>query len=76
MEFTLIFTILPITVFISSILGYLWTKRWFIMPFITLVVFVVLTYSVFNSSFLVWAGIYTLLSIIVSLLMRIFKKKA
>lgn len=70
MEFILVLFICPIAVLIASIIGYPLIKKWFVMPIVTLIVFTILTFTVFNESFFFWVIIYTILSIIVSLIMK------
>lgn len=60
--------ILPLLIIIASILGYVWFKQWAIVPLLTFIVFTILTFSLFNDSFFVWAIIYTALSLIISLI--------
>ncbi|MEH7108846.1 DUF2651 family protein, partial [Bacillus sp. JJ1764] len=66
MEFSLILLIFPIVVVVSSIIGFLFFRKWFVMPLLTFVVFALLMMSIFNESFLIWLILYTILSIIVS----------
>ncbi|MFE8696118.1 DUF2651 family protein [Cytobacillus sp. FJAT-53684] len=75
MEFLLVLFICPIIVLVASIIGfYLVGRRWFVMPLLTFVVFTILTFTVFNESFFIWVVVYTILSVIVSLLMKFIKK--
>ena len=74
MEFILVLLICPIAVLIASIIGYSLVKKWFVMPIVTFVVFTILTFTLFNETFFFWVIIYTILSIIVSLIMKFTKK--
>lgn len=74
MEFLLVLFICPIIVFTASIIGYLITKKWFVVPTITFILFNVLTFTVFNKTFFFWVLVYTILSFIVSLVMKFIKK--
>ena len=74
MEFLLVLFICPIIVLTASIKGYLITKKWFVVPAVTFIAFTILTFTIFNKTFFFLVIVYTLLSIIVSLIMK-FKKK-
>ncbi|MGA4515636.1 DUF2651 family protein [Solibacillus silvestris] len=74
MEFLLVLFICPIIVFTASIIGYLITKKWFVVPTIIFILFTVLTFTVFNKTFFFWVLVYTILSFIVSLVMKFIKK--
>ncbi len=73
MEFLFVLIICPLVVVLVSITGSFLFKQWFIVPILTFIVFTILTYTVFNETFFFWAVIFTILSIIVSLL--IYRKK-
>jgi hypothetical protein len=72
--FGLVLITLPAIVLIASIIGYFLVKKWFIMPLLTFAVFTILTFTVFNESFFIWVVVYTILSVIVSLIMKFIKK--
>ncbi|GLC88822.1 YbeF family protein [Lysinibacillus piscis] len=74
MEFVFAFLFWPIIVVIFSISSFFLVKKWFIAPIITCVIFVILTYTIFNPTFLFWTVIYTILSLLVSILL-FFKYK-
>jgi Na+/H+ antiporter NhaC len=74
MEFLLVLFICPIIVLVASIIGFFLVRRWFVVPLLTFVVFTILTFTVFNESFFIWVAIYTILSVIVSLIMKFIKK--
>ncbi|MEK5029180.1 DUF2651 family protein [Paenibacillus sp. FSL M7-1046] len=66
----LVFVICPIIVIVTSIVGFMLIRRWFVMPLLTFIVFTVLTFTVFNESFFIWAIVYAILSVIVGLMMK------
>lgn len=72
--FSLVLIILPTVVIITSIVGFLLVKRWYVLPLTSFVVFTILTFTVFNESFFIWVVVYTILSVIVSLIMKFIKK--
>lgn len=74
MEFLLVLFICPIIVLTASIIGYPITKKWFVVPTVTFILFTILTFTVFNKTFFFWVIVYTILSIIVSLIMKFIKK--
>lgn len=74
MEFTLVFVLCPIIVLVASIIGYLVVKKWFILPLLTFIVFTILTFTVFNESFFFWVVFYTILSLIISFIMKAITK--
>ena len=61
--------ILPLLIVIASIFGYVWFKQWTLVPLLTFIVFTILTFTVFNDNFFIWALLYTILSLITSLIM-------
>ncbi|MGG4534420.1 DUF2651 family protein [Aneurinibacillus migulanus] len=70
MEFLLVLFICPIIVIVASIIGIFLFKKWFVIPLLTFIVFTILTFTIFNESFFIWVVVYTILSIIVSLMMK------
>ena len=74
MEFILVFFICPITVLTVSMIGYQIIKKWFVIPIVTFIVFTILTFAVFNETFFFWVVVYTILSIVISLIMKYIKK--
>lgn len=70
MEFLLVLLVCPIAVLTASMIGYVIFKKWFVIPIITFILFTTLTYTVFNESFYFWVIVYTILSIVVSLIMK------
>ncbi|ELK44349.1 UNVERIFIED_CONTAM: DUF2651 family protein [Halobacillus marinus] len=69
-EFTIVFLLCPLMVLAASVIGHAVFHKWAVMPTAVFVVFTILTFTVFNSSFFIWVMVYTVLSIIVSLLMN------
>lgn len=73
MEYSLILFIFPIVVVVASIIGFLLVRKWVVMPLLTFMVFTALMLTVFNESFLIWLILYTILSTIVSYLMKFIR---
>lgn len=71
-EFVLVLFFCPLLVLIASVIGYFILKKWYITPLVTLVIFTILMFTVFNESFFIWVIIYTVISFIVSLFMKKF----
>ena len=61
--------ILPLLIVIASIFGYVWFKQWTLVPLLTFILFTILTFTLFNDDFFVWAMLYTILSLITSLIL-------
>ena len=74
MEFILILFLCPLAVVIASIFGFLLIKKWYVMPTVTLILFTILTFTVFNETFFFWVIVYTIISIIVSVFIKVIKK--
>lgn len=74
MEFLFVLFICPILVSVATIIGFSLVRRWFVMPLLTFGVFVILTFTVFNETFFFWVVVYTLLSVIVSLITKFTRK--
>ncbi|AGK55260.1 DUF2651 family protein [Bacillus sp. 1NLA3E] len=72
--FSLVLFIFPIVVIVASIIGYLLVRKWYVMPLLTVIVFAILMFTVFNKSFFIWVVVYTLLSIAGSFLMKFIKE--
>ena len=68
MEFLLIFLILPILVYIVSSISYWLFKKWFIAPIIVFSVLTILTLTTFGETFFFWVFIFTVFSIITSIM--------
>lgn len=72
--FLLLIVIGPAIVLITSIIGYLLFEKWFVTPLITLGVFTILTFLLFNETFFIWVIIYSALSLVVNLILKILIK--
>lgn len=75
MEFILVLLICPIAVLTMSIIGYQMIKKWFVIPLLTFILFTILTFAVFNETFFFWVIVYTILSIVVSFILKFIKQK-
>lgn len=69
--YNLVFMIFPIGSAIIGVLGYLIFKKAYLAPLFILVVFLILTYTVYNGSFLIWAILYTMVALITTLFTRV-----
>ncbi|WP_054712048.1 DUF2651 family protein [Bacillus sp. JCM 19041] len=54
----------PILSIVLGIVGYLFFKNIYIVPAIVAAITVLLVFTIFNSSFLLWVVIYTLLTFV------------
>lgn len=63
-EFLILIIIYPIIVHISSIIGFLIIRKWFVMPVVTFIIFSIYTFTLFNEDFFFWVIIYTAISLI------------
>ncbi|WP_406589559.1 DUF2651 family protein [Bacillus atrophaeus] len=76
-ELDLAFVVLPLGIIVLSIVGTYLFKKKYIMPLFSLIISLVLTFTVFNASFLGWAVIYSLASLVVShLTMAVIQRKS
>ncbi|KAA6448877.1 DUF2651 family protein [Bacillus atrophaeus] len=76
-ELDLAFVVLPLGIIVLSIVGTYLFKKTYIMPLFSLIISLVLTFTVFNVSFLGWAVIYSLGSLVVSYItMAVIKRKS
>lgn len=71
----LVFFIFPIIVFVASILVYKLVMKWYVAPLLTFVLFAILTFTIFNETFFYWVVVYTILSAMISLVMKKFIRK-
>ncbi len=55
MNVLVVMFILPLLIVIASIFGYVWLKQWTIVPLLTFILFTILTFTLFNDNFFVWA---------------------
>ncbi|WNV80025.1 DUF2651 family protein [Bacillus atrophaeus] len=75
-ELDLAFVVLPLGIIVLSIVGTYLFKKKYIMPLFSLIISLVLTFTVFNASFLGWAVIYSLASLVVSYItMAVIQRK-
>ncbi|MDQ0926074.1 DUF2651 family protein [Bacillus atrophaeus] len=76
-ELDLAFVVLPLGIIVLSIVGTYLFKKKYIMPLFSLIISLVLTFTVFNVSFLGWAVIYSLASLVVSYItMAVIQRKS
>ncbi|WP_258728531.1 YbeF family protein [Bacillus atrophaeus] len=76
-ELDLAFVVLPLGIIVLSIVGSYLFKKKYIMPLFSLIISLVLTFTVFNASFLGWAVIYSLASLVVShITMAVIQRKS
>ncbi|MCY8960359.1 DUF2651 family protein [Bacillus atrophaeus] len=76
-ELDLAFVVLPLGIIVLSIVGTYLFKKAYIMPLFSLIISLVLTFTVFNASFLGWAVIYSLASLVVSYItMAVIQRKS
>ncbi|ATP40144.1 hypothetical protein CSE16_08830 [Solibacillus sp. R5-41] len=68
MEFLIVFLILPIIVHTVSSISYMFFKKWFIAPLIVFSVLTILTFTTFGETFFFWVIIFTIFSIITSIM--------
>ncbi|MCY9093125.1 YbeF family protein [Bacillus mojavensis] len=76
-ELDIAFGILPLAVIVLSVAGTYVCKNVYMMPLISLIISLVLTFTIFNQSFLGWVVVYSLFSLILSYitLMVVRKRK-
>ncbi|MGE0911764.1 DUF2651 family protein [Bacillus atrophaeus] len=76
-ELDLAFVVLPLGIIVLSIVGTYLFKKKYIIPLFSLIISLVLTFTVFNVSFLGWAVIYSLASLVVSYItMAVIQRKS
>ncbi|MGF7535851.1 YbeF family protein [Bacillus mexicanus] len=77
-ELDIAFVILPLGIMVLSITGTCICKNLYLMPMLSLIISLVLTFTIFNKSFLGWVAVYSLMSLALSCitLMVIRKRKA
>ncbi|PSA91404.1 hypothetical protein C6370_17840 [Bacillus atrophaeus] len=76
-ELDLAFVVLPLGIIVLSIVGTYLFKKKYIMPLFSLIISLVLTFTVFNASFLGWAVIYSLASLVISYItMAVIQRKS
>ncbi|WP_372998615.1 DUF2651 family protein [Lutispora sp.] len=74
MEFLMALLIFPVLSFIFGIIGQILIKRVYIVVGITLLCWLIATFTIFNDSFLIWVFIYSILSMIGALIVCYVKK--
>ncbi|ANE45876.1 hypothetical protein SY83_05655 [Paenibacillus swuensis] len=67
---TQILIIYPVIILLLSIVGYLLLKNAYIVPLLVFIFSVVIMYQFYNTTFLVWVFVYTLLSLIISVVSK------
>ncbi|MHA6487851.1 YbeF family protein [Bacillus cabrialesii] len=74
-ELDIAFGILPLGIVVLSFAGTSVCQNVYLMPMISLVISLVLTFTVFNPSFLGWVVVYTLVSLAISYITMIVIRK-
>jgi len=74
MEFLMALLIFPVLSFIFGIIVQILIKRVYIVVGITLLCWLIATFTIFNDSFLIWVFIYSILSMIGALIVCYVKK--
>ncbi|WP_439741102.1 YbeF family protein [Bacillus pseudomycoides] len=66
--------ICPLLIFIVSVLGTRRTRTYYVMPIVTLAIFLILGVILFPPSFFFWVGMYSIFLFIVSYITLLFVK--
>ena len=77
--FGMVLIILPLLTFIISLIAQLLIKKKIIVLSVVFVGYLIATFTIFNSSFLIWCFIYTFISLIATFLADLilkYKKKS
>ncbi|WP_416655685.1 DUF2651 family protein [Bacillus amyloliquefaciens] len=74
-ELDLAFGILPLSIIVLSIILTYIFKKVYIMPLVSIVVSVILMFTVFNLSFWGWVVVYVLVSLVLSSITNSIRKK-
>lgn len=74
-EIEYVIFVFPFISFIFGIIGQMIIKNLYIVNIITFLLWFILTYTVFNKSFLIWVFIYTGLSLLGSGIIYFYKEK-
>ncbi|MED3601144.1 YbeF family protein [Bacillus subtilis] len=74
-ELDIAFFILLLGIMLLSIVGTCICKKPYLMPMLSLVISLVLTFTIFNESFLGWAVVYSLVSLALSYITLIVVRK-
>lgn len=75
MEFIMVLFLFPFLSFVFGIIGQLLFKKTYIVVGITFIVWLIATFTIFNSSFLIWVFIYSALTLIGSVIVSVNKKQ-
>ncbi len=75
MEFIMVLFLFPFLSFVFGIIGQLLFKKTYIVVVITFIVWLIATFTIFNSSFLIWVFIYSALTLIGSVIVSVNKKQ-
>ncbi|MFD2614161.1 DUF2651 family protein [Paenibacillus gansuensis] len=63
---TQVLIIYPVIILLLSIVGYLLLKNAYIVPLLVFIFSVVLMFQAYNTTFLIWVFVYTVLSLVIS----------
>ncbi|NTU27648.1 YbeF family protein [Bacillus tequilensis] len=74
-ELDIAFGILPLGIMVLSIVGTCVCKNVYLMPVLSLIISLVLTFTIFNQSFLGWVVVYSLMSLFLSYITLIVIRK-
>lgn len=74
MEFLMVLFIFPLLSFLFGIIGQILIKKIYIVVVITFFAWLIATFTIFNETFLIWAFIYSILSLIGSSIVYFFQK--
>ncbi|GED16081.1 DUF2651 family protein [Aneurinibacillus migulanus] len=76
MEMILILYIYPIVVIMASIVFYYITRKWYVGPLLTFIILTIMTLTpAFTTAFFNWVIVYTVLSIGVTFISKLFSRK-
>ncbi|KIV52678.1 hypothetical protein AM501_24710 [Aneurinibacillus migulanus] len=76
MEMILILYIYPIVVIMASIVFYYITRKWYVGPVLTFIILTIMTLTpAFTTAFFNWVIVYTVLSIGVTFISKLFSRK-
>ena len=74
MEFLMALFIFPLLSFLFGIISQVLIKKMYIVVGITLLGWLIATFTIFNESFLIWVFVYSILALIGSVLVRSTQK--
>lgn len=76
MEMILMLYIYPIVVIMASIVFYHITRKWYVGPVLTFIILTLMTLTpAFTTAFFNWVIVYTVLSIGVTFISKLFSRK-